>query len=58
MSRARVNIKPLKDFAFNCLPKGALRTLLISEENELDVSVFLARLPYWLKLSRFLKGED
>jgi hypothetical protein len=54
-----VNIKKLKEFVLEKLPKNsALREILISEEDELDINVFLARLPVWLKLSRFLKGED
>ncbi|MEM3697092.1 MAG: hypothetical protein QXQ94_06285 [Candidatus Bathyarchaeia archaeon] len=59
MPPARVSIKKLKEFAIYKLPKNsALREILISEENELDINVFLARLPVWLKLSRFLKDED
>ena len=54
-----VDISRLKKFAFNNLPKDwPLREILLSENDELDVSVFLARLPVWLKLNRFSVGED
>lgn len=54
-----VDINRLKKFAFNKLPKDwPIREILLSENDELDVSVFLARLPVWLKLSRFSVGED
>jgi len=53
-----VNIQKLKKFALEKLPKNsALREVLISEEDKLDITVFLARLPLWLKLSQLLKGE-
>lgn len=54
MTKTKVNIQKLKNFAFKRLPKPfALRDILLSEENELEVSVLLARLPLYLKLSRF-----
>jgi len=41
----------LKEFAFNHLPKDStLRDIILSEEDEISVSTFLARLPIWLKL--------
>ena len=59
MPKIKVNIRKLKSFAFAQLPKDCvLREILISEEDELDVSIFLARLPVWLKLSKLLVGED
>jgi len=59
MPPAMVNIQKLKEFALEKLPKNsALREVLISEEDKLDITIFLARLPVWLKLSRFLKGEE
>lgn len=55
----KVDIHKLKNFALNKIPKDwPLREILISENDELDVSVFLARVPLWLKLSRFSVGED
>lgn len=52
MSKAKINIRRLKDFAFTKLPKDwILREIILSEEeNELDIDVFLIRLPVWLKL--------
>jgi hypothetical protein len=59
MPSSIVNIKKLKEFAIHKLPKNSvLRDILISEEDELDINIFLARLPVWLKLSRFLKDGD
>lgn len=52
-SRGKVDVRALKSFAFEKLPKGwPLREILLSDEDELDVNVFLARLPLWLRLSR------
>ncbi len=54
MPSAKVNIKKLKEFALDKLPKNnALREVLISEEDELDIKIFMARLPVWLRLNRF-----
>lgn len=59
MAKTKVNIQKLKNFAFTRLPKPfALREILLSEEDELEVSIFLARLPLYLKLSRFRVRED
>ena len=59
MTKAKVNIRQLKNYAFTQLPKTlALREIILSEEDELEVSIFLARLPLYLKLSRFRVGED
>lgn len=52
MSKTKINIRRLKKFAFNELPDGALRQVLLIERDELECSVFLNRLPVWLKLSR------
>jgi len=52
-------MKKVKEFAYRKLPKNSpLREILLSEEDKLEVSIFLARLPVWLKLSNFLKGEN
>ena len=59
MPPARIKINALKEFASQRLPRNApLREVLLSEEDELEVDVFLARLPIWLKLSNFLKGDN
>ncbi len=53
MSKTKISIRKLKDFAFTQLPKDwPLREILLSENDELEVSVFLARLPVWLRVSR------
>jgi hypothetical protein len=54
MPSAKVNIEKLKEFALDKLPRNsALREVLISEEDELDVKIFMARLPVWLRLNSF-----
>jgi len=56
MSKTKINIRKLKNFAFDDLPKDwPLREILLSEDDELDVSTFLARLPLWLNLIRILE---
>jgi len=51
--KKRVNISKLKNFAISKLPFGSpLREVLVSEDRELDVNTFLARLPLYLKLNR------
>jgi hypothetical protein len=58
MSKTKISIRKLKDFAFAQLPKDwPLREILLSEEDELDIYVFLARLPVWLKLSKISAVE-
>jgi len=53
MSRTKVNIKKLKDFAYKSLPENwPLREILLSDNEEIDVQTLLARLPIWLKLLR------
>ena len=53
MSNTKISIRRLKSFAFSQLPKEwPLRDIILSEEDELDVRIFLARLPVWLRLSR------
>jgi hypothetical protein len=52
---SKVDITNLKNFA-STLPIGLpLREILVLEDNELRLNVFLARLPIWLKLSRLPK---
>lgn len=53
-----VNIKPIKAFAMEKLPKdNPLRLVLLLEDDELDAAVFLARLSLWLKLARTTLGR-
>jgi hypothetical protein len=50
---AQVNIRKLKEFALNNIPKGnPLQQIILSEENLLDPFEFLAKVDVWLKLSR------
>lgn len=58
MPETKVNLSRLKTFALEKLPKDwPLREILLAENEEIDVSTFLARLPLYLKLST-LKGVD
>ena len=51
--REKVDMRALKSFAIQKLPKEwPLREILLSDEDELEITVFLARLPLWLRLSR------
>jgi len=58
MTKTKVDIRKLKNFAFTQLSKpSVLREILLSEEDELDVHVFVARSLVWLRLSRFSISE-
>jgi len=50
----RIDIRPLKRFALK-LPSSALKDVLLVEDDQLDVSVFLARLTIWLRLLSLLE---
>lgn len=53
MIESKVNIRRLKAFAFENLPKGwVLRDLLLTEHDELEPSEFCAKMDLWLKLAR------
>jgi hypothetical protein len=57
-TKAKLNIRRLKDFAITKIPKNwVLREILIAETTELEVSTFLARLPIWLQLSALKRGD-
>jgi hypothetical protein len=48
-----LDISKLKSFAIDNLPVGSpLREILLGENNEMTVDVFLARLPLYLRLSK------
>lgn len=52
-----VKISKLKAFAADELPVGSpLREIILGEETELNVDIFLARLPVWLQLSKLKNG--
>jgi hypothetical protein len=56
MSKTKINMRRLKDFAFTELPRSwILREIILSERDELDVSEFVAKAEIWLKLA---KGND
>jgi len=58
LSKTKLNIRKLKNFAFSQLPKDcALREILLGENDVVDVSTFLARLPVWLQLSTLRRDE-
>lgn len=59
MPKTKIDIRKLKQFAFIQLPKDwALREILLTENEEIDVSTFLARLPVWLQLSTLKRGDN
>ena len=51
---SHIDMKPLKQFAYEKLPNCSLRNVLLIEADVLDTHTFLARLPIWLKLIRIL----
>jgi len=52
MPEILVNMRQLKNFAAKEVPfDWILREILLSESDELPVSLFLARLPLYLKIS-------
>jgi len=54
-----INIANLKKFALENLPKNSpLREILIAENEQIDRLTFLARLPIWLQLSKFKRGDN
>ena len=51
--RKRVDIKPLKFFAFEKFPKDcALRDVLLAEQDFLNAEEFAVKMEIWLKLLR------
>jgi hypothetical protein len=54
-----VNIAKLKDFVARNFPPGSpLQVIFVDEDDELSAEDFLAKLPIWLKLSKFTKCQD
>lgn len=51
-ARKRVNIRPLKDFAFQKLPDGLLRDDILSRPDEIGAEEYLADVRVWLRLLR------
>jgi hypothetical protein len=53
MTTCQVDIRKLKEFAFYKIPRdNPLRSIILSEQDRLDPSEFLAKVDVWLKLSR------
>jgi len=53
MSKTKINIRRLKDFAFTKLPRSwILREIILNERDELDASEFVAKAEIWLKLTK------
>lgn len=49
-----IDVRPLKQFAYEKLPESPLKEILLIEDDILDIDAFLARLPIWLRLSKLL----
>jgi len=50
---ATLKTSRLKEFAISALPEGsALRNVLLSERDEVDVDEFIVKIDIWLKLLR------
>jgi len=48
----KVNIRPLKEFVLKRIPKNwPLREIILSEEDEIEITIFLARIGVWLKIA-------
>lgn len=56
---SKVDVRGLRKFALNEIPADwPLRQVLLAEEfGDVEVMVFLARLPLWLQLCKFRDGS-
>ena len=52
MSTQRVAIKRLKTYVLKLPKKSQLREIILTEEDELEIIEFLAKMNIWLKLFR------
>jgi hypothetical protein len=58
MKNMSVNIRKLKDFAFERLPQTSyLRQIILSENEQLSFAEFLAKLNVWMRLLRLESRE-
>jgi hypothetical protein len=49
----KIDIRRLKEFVLKEIPKDwVLRSLILSEKDEMDVHDLVVKMDYWLKLSR------
>lgn len=52
-SKTKVDVRRLKNFAFQKLPKDSeLRDILLTERDLLNINEFLVKIEIWLKLLR------
>lgn len=59
MPRTKIEIRRLKTFASTNFPRyWPIRQILLLEDDLLDVNVFLARVPLWLRLIRLSGGGE
>jgi hypothetical protein len=57
--KAKINIKQLKEFVEQQFPLDApLRQILLAENDEVEVDVFVSRLPIYLRLNSLKKGRN
>jgi len=57
LHKGKINVKPLKEFVFAKYPKdSAIYDVIVTEQDFLDKSEFLAKVGVWLKLSRRIKS--
>ena len=53
MNSTKINIRPIKDFAYTYVPRDyVLRDILLDERDELGAQEFVAKIDIWLKLLR------
>jgi hypothetical protein len=50
MAAKKVDVRRLKDFALRLPRSAVLRDLLLTEDDELEVNDFLAKMDLWLRL--------
>jgi len=59
ISKGKVNISKLKKFVLENFPMDSvILQALLTEDDELDIPTFLARLPIYLKLSKLRRSGD
>ncbi len=53
MNSTKIDIRPIKDFAYTEIPRDyVLRDILLDERDELDASEFAIKIGIWMKLMR------
>lgn len=51
-----IDIKPLKQFAFDKLSDSPLKEILLLEDDRIGIHSFLLKLPIWLQLIRWMNN--